>query len=298
MNIKNVNKKKVIVFIAILGILFFVGKNFMKKVQKFKMPPTQVEIENPQNRDVLKTVILSANLDANRDVILYPRTTGKYYKTVKKEGDEVKKKDTVALIERDEIGVTHELLKVQATTSGIVGDIYPDIGDRVGKDTPIALIVSLSSIRAKVKAPQVYYPDLKVGNNAYARIDAYPDKVFTGTITLVKPVVDHSKRTVDVEIAINNEDEMIKHGMFANVEIVLAGVFDKPSVPTRAIKTDDNGKYVFIVNEENKAEKRYIETGFETDMLVEILSGLSYTDKVVILDFGIEQGDILEIIEK
>lgn len=292
------NKKKAIVFVAILGILFFVAKNFVKKIEKFTMPATRVEMENPQNRDILETVILSANLDAMRDVVLYPRTTGKYLKTVKKEGDEVKKKDTVALVERDEIGVTHELLKVKATTAGIVGDIYPNIGDRVGKDTPIALIVSPSSIRAKVKAPQVYYPSFKVGNKAYARIDAYPDKVFTGTISLVKPVVDHSKRTVDVEVVIDNEDEMIKHGMFANIEIVLDGVFDKPSIPTRAIKSDSTGKYVFVVNPENKAEKRYIETGFSTDMLTQILSGLSYTDKVVVLDFGIQQGDTLEIIEK
>lgn len=298
MNLKNINKKKAIIFIAILLLLIIVFKSCFKRQPKFEMPPINVEVQNPQNRDVLKTVILSSNLDAKRDVILYPRSTGKYLRDVKKEGSRVKKNDTVALIERDEIGTTYELLKVQATIDGIVGDIYPDVGDTVGINTPIALIVNQDIIKAKVKVPQSYYPNLKVGNKAFVKIDAYPEKVFIGKISLVKPVVNRTKRTVDVEVVIDNKKGLIKHGMFATIEIVLDGVFDKPSIPTRAIKMDDIGKYVFIVNEENKAEKRYIETGFETDMLAEILSGLSYTDKVVVLDFGIETGDTLEIIEK
>ncbi|MBT6714915.1 MAG: efflux RND transporter periplasmic adaptor subunit [Elusimicrobiaceae bacterium] len=297
-NLKNINKKKAIVFIAILLLIIMVTKSCFNKKVKFEMPPTAVEVENMQNRNVLKTVILSATLDAKRDVILYPRTTGKYYKTVRKEGSKVKKNDTIALIERDEIGATYERLKVEATISGIVGDIYPNVGDRVDINTPIALIVSPGTIRAKVKVPQLYYPKLKVGNKAFARVDSYPDKIFTGKIYLIKPVVDSSKRTVDVEIVIDNDEGMIKHGMFANVELVLDGVFDKPSIPTRAIKKDEKGKYVFVLGAENKAEKRYIQTGFETDMLTEVISGISNEEKVVIVDFGLTEGETLVIIEK
>jgi multidrug efflux system membrane fusion protein len=103
---------------------------------------------------------------------------------------------------------------------------------------------------------------------------------------------------VDVEIVIDNDEGMIKHGMFANVELVLDGVFDKPSIPTRAIKEDEKGKYVFVLGAENKAEKRYIQTGFETDMLTEVISGISNEEKVVIVDFGLTEGETLVIIEK
>jgi len=86
---------------------------------------------------------------------------------------------------------------------------------------------------------------------------------------------------VEIEIIVNNPDETIKVGYEVDADITIKEKVDALAINFDSIKQDGNGKkYVFIA-QNNKAVKRYIETGIETDFDVEILSGLSEGDNYI-----------------
>ena len=61
---------------------------------------------------------------------------------------------------------------------------------------------------------------ITVGKEVEIELDAYSDEVFTGTISVVNPMVDPSSRTFKVKIDITNPGFKLESGMFAGCELL------------------------------------------------------------------------------
>jgi membrane fusion protein (multidrug efflux system) len=106
---------------------------------------------------------------------------------------------------------------------GIVAERMADVGERLGEATVAYVIMQVSPLKLRFRLPERHLAHVEKGQLVRARVDPYPDEVFEGRITVVVRAVDAATRTFVVEAEIPNRDERLKPGLFARVELELAG---------------------------------------------------------------------------
>lgn len=181
-----------------------------------------VRPETVQKRDLRHQLIMSGSVKAWEEATLYPRVSGKLLKNLLREGDSVKKNQTVSLIERDEVGAVYEPVVVPSTITGLVGRVYLDPGANVTVSTPVALVVNQERVRVAVDMPERYIGEIYKGQPATLRVDALPGKEFNARLQIISPVVDSNSRAVAVEFWADNAKGLLKSGMFAKVDVTLS----------------------------------------------------------------------------
>jgi len=106
------------------------------------------------------------------------------------------------------------------------------------------------------------------------------DKVFTGQVWQVSPVIDQQTRQGTARIALSYAPEL-RPGGFATATID-SGTLVAPMLPESAILNDSQGRYVYIVGKGNKVERRAVKTGLVTENGLAIIEGLDGSEKVVL----------------
>ena len=120
------------------------------------------------------------------------------------------------------------------------------------------------------------------GQKATVTPRGYPDRSFTGTISLIYPVLNKETRTARVRIELANPDTILRPNMYTDVAI--ASGSNKPviAVPENAIIDSGIRKAVIVDKGEGRFEPREVKTGARGDGYVEIKEGVTEADKVVI----------------
>lgn len=103
---------------------------------------------------------------------------------------------------------------------------------------------------------------------------------FTGQVWQVSPVIDPNNRQGIARIALSY-NAALRPGGFAQAELV-TGEVNAPMLPESAVQSDQNGNYVYIVDGNDKVQRRVVKTGQVTDKGVTILDGLNGTERVVL----------------
>lgn len=257
-----------------------------------------VKQETVQKRTLKHELLMSGSIKALEEATLFPRVNGKLLKNVLREGDSVKKNQTVSLIERDEVGAVYEPVVVPSTITGVVGRVYLDPGANVTVSTPVALVVNQEKVRVAVDIPERYIGEIYKGQPATLRVDALPGKEFEAKLTIISPVVDSTSRAVAVEFYANNTKGLLKSGMFAKVDITLSEKTNAISVSKQSVYTDEetNETYVFVPSADGKtAVRRNVKTGFINSNHLEVSEGLSAGEQVLTFTYGLKDGSKIEL---
>jgi len=144
----------------------------------------------------------------------------------------------------------------------------------------VVTLVDIKKVKIRVGIPDRYIKHMTYELPVSVRVDSYPGKEFNAVIHTISPAANPLSRTFDVEIAVDNEEMLLKPGMFARVRIALDEKKDVLAVPVDAIMKEDSGAYVFVVSG-SSAKKRKIETGITQGELLEVKSGLEEGELVV-----------------
>lgn len=257
-----------------------------------------VKQETVQKRTLKHELLMSGSIKALEEATLFPRVNGKLLKNVLREGDAVKKNQTVSLIERDEVGAVYEPVVVPSTITGVVGRVYLDPGANVTVSTPVALVVNQEKVRVAVDIPERYIGEIYKGQPATLRVDALPGKEFEAKLTIISPVVDSTSRAVAVEFYADNTKGLLKSGMFAKVDITLSEKTNAVSVSKQSVYTDEetNATYVFVPSADGKtAVRRNVKTGFINSNHLEVREGLSAGEQVLTFTYGLKDGSKIEL---
>lgn len=105
-------------------------------------------------------------------------------------------------------------------------------------------------------------------------------RAFRGQVWQVSPIIDPQSRQGIARIALSY-DPALRPGGFASASIV-SGASQAPLLPESAVLSDGRGNYVYIVDANNKAERRDVKVGEVSDAGVAIASGLGGTERVVL----------------
>lgn len=233
-------------------------------------------------KDIQETIDYVGDIRALDEVAVYPKVNGKIIAKVKEEGAVVAKGEAIAYIDRDEVGEKFEPAPVESPLAGVIGRVYVDIGTNVAPQTAVALVVNMSSVKIGLNIPEKYLAQIRLGQKADLRVDAYPDSLFSGQITKISPVVNPELRAAPIEITVPNPDGKLQSGMFARVRIVMREFSGVPAVMKEAILGTAPDFHVYVV-ESGKARERKVKTGVRQGGEVVVVDGLRAGDKVVII---------------
>jgi multidrug efflux pump subunit AcrA (membrane-fusion protein) len=235
------------------------------------------------------------SLKARDEATLFSRIDGKLIENLVKEGDSIKKGQTVALVQKDEVGVKYEPAPVPSTLDGIVGRVYLDRGAEVMLNTPVALVVDARSVRARADVPERYAGRVRLGQDVRVEVEAYPGTIFRGVVSKESPVVDSETRSAPIEVNLDNADGRLRSGMFAKLTIVVARRADAVVVPKEAV-AEGPVPSVFVIKD-GKASKRELKLGLVNDAQAEVLDGLKPGESVAVFGlYGLKDGSPVEVL--
>jgi RND family efflux transporter MFP subunit len=103
---------------------------------------------------------------------------------------------------------------------------------------------------------------------------------FNGQVWQVSPVIDPQTRQGIARVALSYSPAL-RPGGFAQAEIV-TGEVNAPVLPESAVLSDQNGNFVYVVDPDNKAQRRAVKTGQVSEKGIAIVSGLTGNEKVVL----------------
>ena len=129
----------------------------------------------------------------------------------------------------------------------------------------------IETVRILIEVVEKDIPLVKIGQTAEVRAEAYPDRVFEGTVTRIVQALNRATRTMTVEIDLPNKDRQLKGGMFARVEAVVGTHPKAVQIPIDAVSRLEDMQYVYTV-QDGKAQRVNVEIGARDDNRVEIRS--------------------------
>ena len=170
---------------------------------------------------------------------------------------------------------------VKAPISGYIAFVNMNEGQMISAGMEIFSIKNSNNVDAEIKVTESVIPDISVGTKAYVSIKSAHIEDIEGTVTLVNPVKDERTGMYNVKITISNESNRINVGMFADIDLMTKSQKNAVSIPADAVMQSGEELYVFVADD-NTAHKKTIITGIEDDEYIQILSGLSVDDKVIV----------------
>lgn len=275
-------KKMLFQSLTIFCTLIFITGCEQKKVTQNEEELIPVKVMKIQLKDIQKTLDYVGDIKAQDEAQVYPKVSGKIIEKLKEDGSPINKNETIAYIDRDEVGLQFEKAPVESPLTGIIGRVYVDKGTNVTPQTPIAMVVDIDKVKIELDIPEKYLPRISIGQEAGINVDAYPEEKFKGDVSKISPIVDLDTRTAPIEIIIPNTDHRLKPGMFARAQLIIEVHKNVPVILKEAVVGREPNLYVYII-ENKKAVLRKITLGIRQGGSIEIPDGLKEGDLVVIM---------------
>lgn len=169
---------------------------------------------------------------------------------------------------------------IRAPFSGQVSLRTVSPGAVVSAGTPIATIADTSVIKLDFTIPETALSALAEGQDIIATAAARPGQPFEGKIATIEPRVDPVTRAIRVRALLPNRDGALLPGMLMSV-VVQTQPRMAMAVPEVSVVGEADRRYIFVLDEENKAKRTEVEIGARDAGLIEIKSGLKEGQRVV-----------------
>ena len=186
----------------------------------------------------------------------------------------------IRALEKD--GVAKRTLTFRSPVSGIVTEKKALQGMRFMPGEMLYQITDLSSVWVLADVFEQDIALAKSGAKAKVMISAYPGKRFDGKISYVYPTLKAETRTVQVRIELPNPGQLLKPGMFAQVELAVAAGSRAVTVPLSAVIDSGTRRIVLVQVKAGRFEPREVKLGARSDNYVEVLEGVRDGEQVVV----------------
>ena len=205
----------------------------------------------------------------------------------------------VSKAELEKVNTLFNYTKVTAPFSGVITKRYANTGSMIQAGTssqtqamPVVRLSENSLLRLILPVPESAVPTIHLGQPVEVSVPSLK-RIFPGKVVRFADRLDLGTRTMETEVDVQNPSLVLMPGMYAEVDLTMEHRDAALAVPVTAVDIDNedssaggragqNSGHVMVVVPENKVELRAVTIGLETANRVEILSGLSDGDLVVI----------------
>ncbi len=174
--------------------------------------------------------------------------------------------------------------RITAPFNGVITKRFTDPGALIhnGGSASTALVRLSQNDRLRLVFPVSvsFVALIKDGDPLEIRIPSV-GKAFSGVISRFTRKVETATRTMDVEVDVPNPDLALIPGMYASVALRLEHRDKALVVPVEAVSREKAAS-IYLINKESRIEERVIKLGLETANKLEVLDGLSESDRVMV----------------
>lgn len=186
---------------------------------------------------------------------------------------------------------------IVAPIAGTVTSIYNEDRQMAIADRPFMMIQQSTPMVASLSIPRdaamkLGTPEAKNGMKVLLKVG---DQEIPGELTYVDITQPENVPSVLVKATFNNEKGLIKAGEFYTLVIESNVKAKMLTVPTKAVRENQDGKYIYVLTENNTVDVRVVEVGTTVDDDVAIISGLNEGDKVITTDGTFELGESVKL---
>jgi RND family efflux transporter MFP subunit len=181
---------------------------------------------------------------------------------------------------------------ITAPFSGVVTKRYADTGALIQAGTssstqamPVVRLAQWSRLRLVLPVPESAVPGLHLGDSVNVRVPSL-NRTFRGQIARFADALSDETRTMHTEIDMENPDGTVVDGMYAETDLQLKHPQNALTIPIQAIRRNGDGGEVLVVGQDGTVEQRSVKLGAEGNDRIEILSGLSEGDRVIVGNFS------------
>src|SRR3984957_19926465 len=162
-------------------------------------------------------------------------------------------------------------------------------------------IARVDPLRVFTSVPQAYAPNIRVGEQTVITLQEFPGQKFIGKVARTSQAIDPSTRTLLTEVDVPNKDGRLLPGSFGSVHFSVGMNVNKVTIQVNAMLFRSEGPQVAVVGPDNRIQLRHINIGRDYGTTLEILGGVSPTDRLVInppdsLEDG-QQGNVAQSAE-
>ncbi|MCC7539203.1 MAG: efflux RND transporter periplasmic adaptor subunit [Deltaproteobacteria bacterium] len=168
---------------------------------------------------------------------------------------------------------------VRAPFAGEIADRHVDVGEFVAPQMRVVTLVRTDPLRLEIQVPQERIGAVRVGQSVSVRVDAFPDRVFEGTVRYISAAVRADTRTLTVEATIPNADRSLRPGLFATARLDLGTTRAAVAIPARAVLSEAGSHRAFVVRG-SRVEERVIRIVDRAGDLVIVGEGLAAGERV------------------
>lgn len=172
---------------------------------------------------------------------------------------------------------------VTAPYAGTITARKVDVGDLItaGGTKELFRLAQLKTLRVYVRVPQTVSRFVKLGQTAEVIVPEVLGRVFPAKVVRTAGLLDATTRTLLVELEVENPRGEITAGSFAQIRLTEASGQQPLTVPATTLQFHAEGVQVGLVKVDNTVELRIITIGRDYGQVIEVLDGLTETDRVI-----------------
>ncbi len=170
--------------------------------------------------------------------------------------------------------------EVRAPASGVIISREVEPGDAVLSGSPLFVLSATGATRLRVEPDERNLALLRVGQRAVASAEAFPDDQFDAEVQYIAPSVDPARGTVEVRLLVDEPPEFLRQNMTVSVEITVAKKEAALLVSRSSVVAEKLEPHVLTLGA-GRVNKTPVELGLVGDRVVEVVSGLDASDRVI-----------------
>jgi RND family efflux transporter MFP subunit len=205
---------------------------------------------------------------------------------------EAKNQLAVADADQERYAALEAYSHITAPFSGIVTKRFADTGSLIQAGTasdtqslPVVRLVQWSRLRLVVPVPESAVPDLHLGGTVDVNVPSLKRK-FQGRVARFSDALSDETRTMHTEIDVENANGTLVGGMYAEAEIELKHPQSTLTIPIQALERNGDSTKVVVVLADDIVDPRMVKVGAEGNDRIEVLSGLSEGERVIVGNLG------------
>ncbi|TCT82075.1 multidrug efflux system membrane fusion protein [Gibbsiella quercinecans] len=178
--------------------------------------------------------------------------------------------------------------RITAPIDGRVGLKQVDVGNYItsGATTGIVVITQTHPIDVVFTLPESNIGELsQAQKSGPVSVEAWDrtnqQKLATGTLLSLDNQIDTTTGTIKMKARFANDDDVLFPNQFVNARLKADTLHDAVVIPVAALQMANDGRFVWILNDENKVSRRSVTAGMQSNQQVVISAGLSAGDRVV-----------------
>jgi RND family efflux transporter MFP subunit len=184
---------------------------------------------------------------------------------------------------------------VVASKNAEVGDVINPLMGGFSPSSGVLTLMDFSRVKIEIEVSSQEIARINKGMTALMRVDAFPDRVFPGRVSIVNLTADPMTRKFGVQITADNPELSLRPNTFGEVTLEVSTHEDALVIPQSAVLEN---RYVFVAQDDNTVVRKEVTLGLQNTDMVEVISGIEVDDLIIVDgNYGLEEGSKIEIKE-